>query len=92
VLGGVPLAMVCFGWLLYRVNDLYVSVRGDEGQAAGGRAAWLIASTEERNKFRRARAPRTLIDVSMTTSATVALVLLLVWFFFLAGSPLAPMD
>ena len=92
VLGGVPLAMVAFGWLLYRVNDLYVSIRGVERQAAIGRAAWLVASTEERNKVRRARSPRTLIDVSMTASATVALTLMLVWFFFLAGSPLGPME
>ena len=92
VLGGVPLAMVGFGWLLYRVNDLYLHVRGGDRHAAIGRAAWLVASTEERNKLRRARAPRMLIDVAMTASATIALVLMLVWFFFLAGSPLAPMD
>jgi hypothetical protein len=92
VLGGVPLAMVGFGWLLYRLNDLYVSFNGVDERVATGRSAWLVASSEERNKLRRARAPRTLIDVSMTASATVALVLMVVWFFFLAGSPMAPMD
>jgi hypothetical protein len=91
VLGGIPLAMVAFGWLLYRVNDLYVSVRDVDQPVASGRSAWLVASTEERNKLRRARAPRTLIDAAMTASATVALLLLAVWFFFLAGSPMAPM-
>jgi hypothetical protein len=91
VLGGVPLTMVAFGWLLYRLNDVYESFRGSERQAVMNRSAWLVASSEERAKFRRARAPRRLIDVAMTASAIVALVLLLVWFFFLAGSPLAPM-
>jgi hypothetical protein len=92
VLGGVPLAMVGFGWVLYRINDLYVGLRGSEGQVPIGRAAWLVASTEERNKVRRARAPRMLIDVAMTASAVSALTLMTVWFFFLASSPLAPMD
>ncbi len=92
VLGGVPLAMAGFGWLLYRLNDLYVSFGGVDRPVPAGRSAWLVASTEERNKVRRARAPRTLIDVAMTTSATVALTLMVVWFFFLAGSPMAPMD
>ena len=92
VLGGIPLAMVAFGWLLYRVNDLYVSVRDVDQPVASSRSAWLVASTEERNKLRRARAPRTLIDAAMTASATVALLLLAVWFFFLAGSPMAFMD
>jgi hypothetical protein len=91
VLGGVPLAMAGFGWFLYRVNDLYMSLRGAESEAPIGRAAWLVASSEERNKVRRARAPRMLIDVAMTASAVVALTLMVVWFFFLAGSPLGPM-
>jgi hypothetical protein len=92
VLGGVPIAMVAFGWLLYRVNDLYVGLRGGERRAAFSRSAWLVSSSEERGKLRRARAPRSLIDVAMTASAVVALSLLVIWFFFLAGSPLAPMQ
>ena len=83
-LGGVPLAMVVFGWLLYRLNDLYVGLQGDERQAAARRAAWLVSSSDERGRLRRARAPRSLIDVSMTASAVTALVLLVIWFFFFA--------
>jgi hypothetical protein len=91
VLGGVPLAMVGFGWLLYRLNDLYVGIRGAERQATMGRAAWLVSSSDERNKVRRARAPRPLIDVAMTASAVAALTLLLVWFFFFAHmTPVSP--
>jgi hypothetical protein len=83
-LGGVPLAMVGFGWLLYRLNDIYEGLRGGERRAAMGRASWLVASSDERGKLRRARSPRRLIDVAMTASAVTALVLLLVWFFFFA--------
>jgi hypothetical protein len=81
-LGGIPLAMTAFGWLLYRVNDAYERRRGEGHAPAPRRSAWLVASTEERNRIRRARAPRALIDVAMTISATVALVLMAVWFFF----------
>ena len=84
VLGGVPLAMVGFGWLLYRLNGLYEDLHSDDPQASAPRAAWLVSSSEERGRLRRARAPRTLIDVAMTVSAVSALVLLVIWFFFLA--------
>jgi hypothetical protein len=83
-LAGIPLAMVCFGWLLYRLNGLYEAMHGDDLQAPPRRAGWLVSSTDERGRMRRARAPRRLIDVAMTVSAVSALVLLVIWFFFLA--------
>jgi hypothetical protein len=91
VLGSIPLAMAGFGWLLYRVNDAYVRMRGGP-TAAPGRSAWLVSQSDERANLRRKRAPRPLIDVAMTASAVTALVLLLVWFFFLAEMRLAPMQ
>ena len=89
-LAGIPLAMVGFGWLLYRVNGVYERLHGDEG-SGGGRSPWLRSLSDERAGFSRARAPRRLIDVAMTGSAVLALVLLLVWFFFLAEMHLAPL-
>jgi hypothetical protein len=74
--------MIGFGWVLYRVNDAYERSRGGEHAPQHQRSAWLVASSDERNRIRRARAPRALIDVAMTVSATVALVLMAVWFFF----------
>jgi hypothetical protein len=91
VLASIPLAMAGFGWLLYRVNDLYVRLRGGP-PAAPGRSAWLVSQSDERAKLRRKRAPRPLIDVAMTVSAVTALVLMFVWFFFLAEMRLAPMQ
>ena len=91
-LGGIPLAMVGFGWLLYRVNGIYESLLGDDRAGGGGRSPWLVSLSDERAKSRRQRAPRRLIDVAMTGSALVAIVLLLVWFFFIAETILAPMQ
>jgi hypothetical protein len=81
-LGGIPLAMTAFAWVLYRVNDLYERSRGPDGADGRRRSAWLVSSSDERNRLRRARAPRALIDVAMTISATTALILMAIWFFF----------
>ena len=81
-LGGIPLAMTASAWLLYRVNDLYERSRGTEDGGGRRRSAWLVSSSDERNRLRRARAPRALIDVAMTVSASMALVLMAIWFFF----------
>jgi hypothetical protein len=88
VLGCVPLAMVGWGWLLYRINAVYQGLRGGGRPAQSSRSAWLVSSTDERARLRRARAPRSLIDVAMTVSAVAALVLMVVWFFFLAEQTL----
>jgi hypothetical protein len=83
VLAGVPLAMVLVGWGLYRVNGVYEELRRTE-RTGGEPSAWLTSVSEERADYRRRRAPRPLIDVAMTASAVAALVLMVVWFFFLA--------
>ncbi len=92
ILGGIPLAMVVFGWLLYRLNGVYERVAGTDPAGGPPRSAWLVASSDERRKARVARRPRRLIDVTMTGSAIVAMLLLLVWFFFFAHMHLAPMQ
>ena len=81
-LGGIPLAMTAAAWLLCRVNDLYERRRETPDGGGRRRSAWLVSSTDERNRVRRARAPRALIEVAMTLSAATALVLMAVWFFF----------
>jgi hypothetical protein len=81
-LGGIPLAMTAFAWVLYRVNERYERSRGAEAAGGHRRSDWLVSSSDERSRVRRARAPRSLIDVAMTVSATAALVLMAIWFFF----------
>ena len=90
-LAGVPLTMVATGFVIYRLNALYEGIRPGDHQAPRGRSAWNVSLSEERAGDRRARAPRPLVDVAMTASAVTALVLLLVWFFFIAEMQLAPM-
>jgi hypothetical protein len=43
-----------------------------------------VSLSDERGVSRRARAPRRLIDIAMTVSITIALVLMAIWFFFLS--------
>jgi hypothetical protein len=84
VLVAIPTAMVAFGWVLYRLNALYMRCRGPYEGDGRGHSAWLVSLSDERARSRRERAPRPLIDVAMTTSITVALVLMVIWFFFLS--------
>ncbi|HEY7455493.1 MAG TPA: hypothetical protein VH683_13060 [Thermoleophilaceae bacterium] len=81
-LGGIPLAMVGFGWVLYRVNALYMRRLGPEPGYGRQPSAWRVSLSDERGRSRRARAPRRLIDVAMTASLCTALVLMAIWFFF----------
>jgi hypothetical protein len=83
-LGGIPLAMVAFGWVLYRVNALYMRSLGPDGPSEHRHSAWLVSYSDERGRSRRQRAPRRLIDVAMTVSLTIALVVMVIWFFFLS--------
>ncbi len=89
ILIAVPTSMVVFAWLLYRVNGLYEEMRGGPA-GPPSRSAWLVSSSDERRALRRARGPRTLLDMSMIASAVAALIVMAIWFFFLADSPLAP--
>jgi hypothetical protein len=87
-LGGIPLAMVAFGWLLYRLNAVYVRSRGSQAPERR-HSAWNVSLSDEGSGSRRARAPRPLIDIAMTVSLTIALVLMAVWFFFFSKMWLA---
>ncbi|MDQ3936500.1 MAG: hypothetical protein M3340_17910 [Actinomycetota bacterium] len=79
----IPTAMVVFGWLLYRVNRVYESLRaGTRVQVVGSRSPWLRSSSDASRRDRQA--PRALIDVAMIASAWTALVLMAVWFFLFA--------
>ena len=91
-LAGIPLTMVGTGFLIYRLNAVYEAARPGERHAPRPHSAWNVSLGEERAGSRRARAPRPLVDIAMTASAITALVLLLVWFFFLAEMKLAPMS
>jgi hypothetical protein len=80
---GIPVTMFLFGRFLYRLNALYGDVT-DTTPHVQVRAAWLKSMRAERDNTR----PRTVLDVVMIASVSVALVAFLIWFFFFAGSSL----
>jgi len=86
MLAACPLAMVAFSLLLVRLNAVYMRATGSHPDQQ--RAAWLRGLSGDRTVR---RAPPVL-EVSMIVSAVIAIVALLVWFFFFAHSslPAAP--
>jgi hypothetical protein len=80
---GIPVTMFLFGRFLYRLNALYGDVTGTTPHVQV-RSAWLKSMRAERGNTR----PRTVLDVVMIASVSVALVAFLIWFFFFAGSSL----
>ena len=83
----IPTTMVVFGWLLYRVNSVYESLRANRRPAPPPRSAWLHSSSDAPRRMRGA-GDRALIDTAMIASAWTALVLMAVWFFFFAEQKL----
>jgi divalent metal cation (Fe/Co/Zn/Cd) transporter len=80
----VPLTMIGVGWVLSRVNGIYVRVSGEEQPRE--HTSWLQSQAADR----RSRQPRRAIDVIMAFSVALALIAFTVWFFLIAGSPLPP--
>ena len=77
---GCPVTMVLFGLLLVRLNAAHIRLTG--GNQSRSRTAWLKSATGDR----LARRPRSVLDTSMIVSVVLAMVTLLVWYFFFAHS------
>jgi len=81
-LAACPVTMVLWGWLLYRVNAIYLELSPPPEDAPGiQRSAWLGSMSGERKPRRR---QATLLDVSMIASVIIALTAMAVWFFVFA--------
>jgi hypothetical protein len=81
-LGGCPLTMIVWGWVLYRINAVYSELTPPRGDAPGvQRSAWLGSLSGERKPRRR---QATLLDVSMIVSVIIAVTAMAVWFFAFA--------
>jgi hypothetical protein len=76
-----PLAMLVFGLMLGALNRMYLRMTG--GGLTRNKSAWLGSLSGGRDRPRRPRSP---LETSLTISAGTAVVLLLVWFLFLAES------
>jgi len=86
----VPATMVALGWVLYRASARYERLRGAESRGPSP-PAWRSSLSEERGSDRRRKGGRTLIEVAMAVSLVTALVVMVVWFFVFAESPLSPL-
>lgn len=75
---GAPLTMAAWGWGLARLEAVYMRLSG--GAPAQTRTAWLKSLSGDRTR----RPPRGVLDVSMTISVVLAILTLMIWFFFFA--------
>jgi hypothetical protein len=83
VIVGIGVSMAVVGKLLAKLNRVYGRVSGIESTVRV-RLPWHRSLRGEED----ARQPRTVLDVVMVTSVTIALIVFAIWFFFLAGSSL----
>ena len=82
VLAACPLTMIIWGWVLYRVNAIYVDLTPPRRDAPGvQRSAWLGSLSGDPTPKRR---QASLLDVSMIVSVIIALTAMAVWFFVFA--------
>lgn len=83
VLVGIPASMVAIGKLLSALNRYYARVTGTAAQVRV-QMPWHKSMRGERESTR----PRSVLDVVMVISVTIALVAFGLWFFLIAGSSL----
>jgi hypothetical protein len=83
VLVGIPVSMVVVGKLLSKLNRVYGEVTGTAPQVRV-RMPWNRSMRGERD----GAPPRTVLDVVMVASVSLALLCFGVWFFLFAGSSL----
>jgi len=88
VLFGVILSILLVGWLLGRLNGLYMRITGTSS-ISPMRPNWLrsMRDTSGGAPVGKGR-PTTVIEAVVLGSVLLAAVALALWFFFLAGSPL----
>jgi hypothetical protein len=80
---GIVISILILSWVLSRLNRLYVRITGSNA-IANVRPAWMKGMTESSVQGRGA----TVMETVVVTSVGLALLGMVVWFFFLAGSPL----
>lgn len=83
VLIGIPVSMVIVSRALSTVNRWYGEVTGEQTDFRF-RAPWMKSMRGERGHNR----PRTVLDLVMVLSVSIALIAGLIWFLFFAGSSL----
>lgn len=86
-LAACPITMVAFGWVLVRMNAIYIGLfPAPDDRRPRGREAWLRSVGADAS----IRRPRPVLETFMSISVALAVVALIVWFIFFAGSSLPP--
>jgi hypothetical protein len=83
VIAGIPITMVVWGKLLFKLDSVYSSLTGQKSEVQF-RPPWLKSMRGERNSARRL----TVLELTMVISVSIALFAFGVWFFLFAGSSL----
>ena len=83
VIAGIPITMVVWGKLLFKLDSVYSSLTGQKSEVQF-RAPWLKSMRGERDSGRRL----TVLELTMVISVSLALFAFGVWFFLFAGSSL----
>ena len=78
----IPVTMVGVGWILFRINAVYIRVSHEPDGPR--QTAWLRSQAHDLSSSE----PKRAIDVIMACSVGLAAALLAAWFFLFAGSPL----
>jgi hypothetical protein len=82
---GCPLAMPALAWILHRVNGVYLRVTRAPAMPRT-HSAWLKSLGGNRGPGQS----RGVLEICMSVSVALAVITFTVWFFFFAGSSLAP--
>jgi lysylphosphatidylglycerol synthetase-like protein (DUF2156 family) len=78
---GCPITMAVWGWGLYRLNNVYLDLTGQERPPAQPR--WLESATKPSGT----RRPLMLLDVMMVVSVLLAVAVVALWSLVFAASP-----
>lgn len=80
---GIIASIVFIGWLIGRLNQLYINITGTN-QLTPMRPTWLKSMRDTGV----GRASTTVVEAVLMASVLLAALALTAWFFLLAGSPL----
>ena len=84
VLFGVIVSILIVGWILGHLNDVYLRLTGVRN-VAPIRLGWLKSLRDSE----KTQHPPTVLETVIVGSVLIACVVLLAWFFTLAGSPIS---
>jgi hypothetical protein len=83
VIFGIPITMLIWGKLLFKLDGVYSSLTGQDSQVEF-RAPWLKSMRGERDSGRKL----TVLEMTMVISVSLAVTAFGIWFLLFAGSSL----